>query len=143
MENKRNIFINLSPEAIAFTPKNIPIKNEFPTRKSTQHGEKLHSKLISIWGKAEKKKTKRENRYFQSYQGTYIEFIIDKSLKYNVSKLEDRRKNIRILNVKDIKKSEKMRYSLIVSLTTEKEDVQLYTEIINLIKVAEEVEIEI
>jgi hypothetical protein len=41
------------------------------------------------------------------------------------------------------KGKEKMRCSLVVSLTTEKEDVELYTEIINLIDIETEIDIEI
>ena len=114
MENKRNIFIDLSPDTIAFTPKNIPIENEFPTRQRSKHGEKLLTKLNSIWEKAEKKKTKRKNRYFQSDQGTYIEFMIDNSLKYKVKKLENLPKKIRILNVKNIKETGKMKVLIFV-----------------------------
>ena len=41
------------------------------------------------------------------------------------------------------KAEKKMRYSLVVSLTTEKEDVELYTEIINLIDITEKIEIKV
>jgi len=109
MENKRNIFINLSPDIIDFTPKSTPVDNEFPTKQVLKHGNKLVDKLKNIWEEAEKKKTEKENKYFRSQQGTYIEFIIDDSLKYKVKSLEDRRKKIRILNIKHLKEANKMK----------------------------------
>jgi hypothetical protein len=109
MENKRNIFINLSPDIIDFTPNPTPINNEFPTKQVSKHGNKLFEKLKLIWEEAEKKKTEKENKYFRSQQGTYIEFIIDDSLKYKVKSLEDRRKKIRILNIKHLKEANKMK----------------------------------
>ena len=109
MENKRNIFIDLSPNVIDFTPKSPPVDNKFPTKQVSQHGNKLVDKLKSIWKEAEKIKTERENKYFKSQQGTYIEFTVDDSLKYKVKSLEDLKKKIRILNIKHLKDNNKMK----------------------------------
>lgn len=97
-----NFFIQVNTDYFPYTSRQRGRDREFPTRDRAEHGQNLRRKLDEIWRVSTVENSARTAVSLPIRQGTYIEFESLPEFDLTTKSLEDRRKGIRLLNVRTI-----------------------------------------
>lgn len=106
-ESYKHIFItgNVNSEKYK-APSAMGGKPRIPVRDRTTHSQKLLQQFDSIWQQKEQMQKQRAAEQITTREGTYISFISAADRDLITKSLEDLRKGIRLLNIKEIQTSE-------------------------------------
>ncbi len=103
MASYKHIFITGNVNSEKFkTPKNGRGNSNIPTRNRIAHSQKLLSQFEAIWQTKAQLQQQREAEQITTKEGTYISFTSAADYDLITKSLEDRRKGIRLLNIKEI-----------------------------------------
>jgi hypothetical protein len=102
-ESYKHIFItgNVNREKYK-TPSSRGAQPRIPVRDRESQGQKLLSQLDDIWLTKERLKQQREAEQIATREGTYISFTSAANYDLITESLEDLRKGIRLLNIKEV-----------------------------------------
>jgi len=110
MASYKHIFIsgNISSEKYR-APSAMGAKPRIPVRDRATQSQKLLNQFEEIWQQKEKLKQQRNAEQIATREGTYIQFISAANHDLITKNLEDLRKGIRLLNIKEISTGENQR----------------------------------
>ncbi len=101
-ENYKHFFLENAVKSEKYRPKAGGNDNRrFPPRNRETHSKKLIDKLNKIWEERKREGENRSAEKLSTKDGTYLTFSSDIGFDLKTESLEDRRKGIRLLNVKE------------------------------------------
>jgi hypothetical protein len=101
-ENYKHFFLENTVKSEKYRPKAGGSDNRrFPSRNRETHSKKLIDKLNKIWEERKREGENRSAQQLSTKEGTYLTFTSDIDFDLKTESLEDRRKGIRLLNVKE------------------------------------------
>ena len=98
----KHLFLDKSAAAANFTGKKGGPRTEPPSRVRQTHAQSLENKFGSAWKKAEAISSHHRAVSLPSRRGTYLEFEGSPGYDLNTKSLEDKRRGIRLLNVRKL-----------------------------------------
>ncbi len=103
MASYKHIFIKGNARSEKYKVKGTPITPKpLPTRDRESHSQKLLSQFDAIWQEKEQLQQRRSAEQIATREGTYISFTSAANHDLITKSLEDLRKGIRLLNIKEI-----------------------------------------
>ena len=103
MENYQHIFISGRAETELFrTPPTIGGQPNIPQRDRVSHSTALLNRFDAIWEQQQQLNQQRQAAHIPTRDGTYLSFTSSAGYDLITKSLEDLRKGIRLLNVKDV-----------------------------------------
>lgn len=84
------------------SPQSPSIRRNIPDRDRYTHAVSLQHKLLDIWESDVRNKVARKAISLPTRDGTYLEFLSKKGYELITDSLENRRRNIQLLNVKQV-----------------------------------------
>lgn len=99
----KHIFITGNVNREKYKVKGVPVKpKSFPIRDRVSHSQKLLNQFDEIWQQREQMQQQRNAEHIATREGTYIQFTSAADHDLITQSLEDLRKGIRLLNIKEI-----------------------------------------
>ncbi|KKI86578.1 S8 family peptidase [Shouchella clausii] len=102
-----NLFVNNEVDSVPYTSKLTGRNAQMPDRDRRNHGLHLKRQLDRLWEEAKEIDESRSAVSLPVRQGTYIEFESSPEFDLASKSLEDRQKNIRLLNIRQVQVNEK------------------------------------
>jgi hypothetical protein len=122
MATYKHIFISGNVSREKYKTRGVPIPPKpFPARDRVSHSQKLLQKFEEIWQQKEQLQEQRSAERIATREGTYIQFISAANHDLIIKSLEDLRKGIRLLNVKEISFGEETQVRATVYIPNGKE----------------------
>ncbi|MBR8665886.1 S8 family serine peptidase [Bacillus paralicheniformis] len=103
-----NLFVNNEVDSVPYTSKLTGRESKLPTRDRRNHGLYLKGQLDRLWEETKELDEARSAVSLPVRQGTYIEFESSPDFDLASKSLEDRQKNIRLLNIRQVQNDEKI-----------------------------------
>lgn len=122
MASYKHIFISGNVSSEKYKTRGVPIAPKpFPVRDRASHSQKLLQEFEQIWRQKEQIQEQRSAQHIATREGTYIQFTSATDHDLITKSLEDLRKGIRLLNVKEISIGEEIQVRATVYVPNGKE----------------------